>query len=160
MTKNKIIEIGWRDNFCIADHEYKNPIFKNLTKNMSSTKFKVGEKVRLKKSSPEYHGWEDMEGVISEIDDDGFWQITVEFEGGGNDYFNEEDLELVFKGKTSLSKLKKYLKDTPDQTAIKFGLMTEDLELTEEGLELFNQWLFNAYKEEFLDKTIKDLLNN
>ena len=135
---------------------------------MTNSKFKLGDKVILREDS-EYYGMDGSsqlcgEGEIIQIHSDSYsveWKYKDDW---CRNSYQAHDLKLTNNlTKTNMNLMQKFIlamKDEPEKTFIKQGIMTEDGVLTDDGKDLYLNWLFQQDAEDFNTQVVDLILDD
>jgi hypothetical protein len=147
--------------------------------------FKIGDRVKLVSSSyvvshgnPIYGKYmvngkvEYVTGMVVDILRYRSLPVKVSWENDSLNYYNHSDLEIVKEQEvikvnevdcknimsTLIQKFKVMTAKEPEKTFIKAGVMNEQFQMTQSGVELFNEFLVQKFKEEFKTEVVDKIV--
>lgn len=131
---------------------------------MTKNKLKVGDKfiytqkMNERKRESDNNGSAEGGAGVATLDE-GYYRLKSDGIKIDSYCFNFEviDLELNNLTKTNMNLMQKFklaLRAEPEKTFIKKGIMTEGGELTQEGRDLYLNWLFQENMDDFNDEVV------
>ncbi len=129
------------------------------------SKFKVGDRVRLVKTSKYYNEptsqGDHTEGTVTKVKNpnDGF-PTYVEWDNGDDNVYHDEDLKLTDKSELTIKEiamnifkeLKAITLSKTDRLMLKYGITDDCGNLTDEGKDVLLQMVLDDYKDQIGEK--------